>query len=205
MSLFERLMMGMIFAAAPAIALFNAGWHLADRIFDGEYIVIGALTGLFIGILIDLIFFRKILINAYNSGYVIPIFVYMFYMVCAFLCFNRLPVTALIIGIMAGFYEGRKLFYYKANSYESEYRIERTAQLTLAGIAVYCIGSTYFIFSEYEQVLSDINNLLHLDKTFIKEWMMLVFVIIFSIILIIFQYWITKKTAIYALRKEFKK
>ncbi len=205
MSLFERLMMGLIFAAAPAIVLFNVGWHLFDNIYDGKYIILGAIAGLVIGIFIDIVFFRKILLNAYNSGYVIPVFIYLFYMVCVFLCFNRFPVAALVIGSAAGFYEGRKLFHYKANSYESGYRIDRTAQLTSAGIATYCMGSTFFIFSEYEQTLSFIYKLIHIDQSLIKEWMVLGLVIISSIVLIFFQYWITRKTAIYALRKEIKK
>jgi len=205
MSVFERLMMGLIFAAAPAIALFNVGWRFLDMIYDGKYIVLGAISGLVIGILIDIVFFRKVLLNAYNAGYIIPVLIYVFYMLCVFLCFSKIPVAALLIGIMAGYYEGRKLFHYKANSFEAGYRIDRTAQLTSAGVAIYCMGSTFSIFSEYDDTLIIIKKIFNINQSAIEEWMVLVFIIFISIILIFFQYWITKKTAIYALRKETKK
>jgi|GEM_PF-3257019 len=205
MSVFERLMMGFIFAAAPALALFNVGWHLFNMLYDGKYIVLGAIAGLVIGILIDIVFFRKVLLNAYNAGFIIPIFIYVFYMLCLFLCFKKLPVAGLVIGIMAGYYEGRKLFHYKANSFESSYRIERTAQLTSAGIAVYCMGSTFIIFTEYDDTLTALKQIFNINPLNIKVWMVLASIILFSIILIFLQFWLTKKTATYAMRKESKK
>ncbi|MDD3092576.1 MAG: hypothetical protein PHC31_04300 [Clostridia bacterium] len=205
MSVFERFMMGLIFAAALPIALFNVGWKFCEYFYNGDYLVICALSGLILGIIADILFLRKILLNAYSAGTVLPIFIYAFYLICFLLCFRKFPIFILIPGLFAGIYEGRKLFHFKANSYESGYRIERVSQLTSAGMAISCIISAFFVYLEFDESIDFIRRLFNTPDLIIEQWIVLISIILASTVLIFIQYWITRKAALLAYGKEERK
>lgn len=205
MSVFERFVMGLIFAAAPPIALFNVGWRLCAMLCRDKNSVLVALIGLILGLIIDIIFFRKILFNAYNANTTIALFIYAFYLLCFLLYFKTLPIVCIVPGIIAGFYEGRKLFLYKANSFESGYRINRVATLTMSGMAIACITSAFFIFLKFEEIITSLKHFFNVPNLRIEGWMVLIAIIIASVLLIVFQYWSARRIALFAMRKDFTK
>ena len=205
MSVFERFVMGLIFAAAPPIALFNVGWRLCAMLCGDKDIISAALIGLVLGLIIDIVFFRKILFNAYNANTTIALFIYVFYLLCFLLYFKTLPILCIVPGIIAGFYEGRKLFLYKANSFESGYRINRVALLTMSGMAVACITSAFFVFLKFDNIITYLKTFLNAPNLQIEEWMILIVIIIASVLLIVFQYWSARRIALFAMRKDFTK
>lgn len=195
----ERFVMALVFGSVVPIGLFEAGWWISVLVFHADTIWAGALTGLVLGILIDLLFLRKWLANVYVIPYVITILVYLFYMIGLLGFFMGFPVFNIFAGIMAGAYQGRKMFHFKAGTEEAEYRINKTCWLTMIGMAATCIGTTLVAFKDVEDTAGNLEGMFGLSFE-VTPLMILAITVIGGLILIISQFWLTKKAAMIAYR-----
>jgi hypothetical protein len=197
MSKLERFVMVIVFGSVVPIGLFEAGWWISVLVFKADTIWVGALIGLVLGILIDLLFLRKWLSNVYVIPYGITILVYLFYMVGLLGFFMGFPVFNIFAGIMAGVYQGRKMYHFKAGMEETEYRVNKTCWLTMIGMAATCIGTTLMVFKDVEDTAGNLEGMFHLSFE-VTPLMILAVTVAGGMLLIISQFWLTKKAAMIA-------
>jgi len=105
----------------PIILLVFSWWSLSAlniyKIFSvpESFIKIFALTGFIIGIIIDILFLKRLIPKFYKFNISLMIFIYVFCSVIAVAFFMGLPIGNLLLGIIAGLYIGRKYHYINQN------------------------------------------------------------------------------------------
>ncbi|MFA6185705.1 MAG: hypothetical protein WC770_00635 [Phycisphaerae bacterium] len=136
----EAVILGVAFAPAPilfCLALIVSFCFFAGLLTDatGPYL---ALTALGVGIVINIIFLKKWVQKAYQLNNKAIIALYAFYSMIAFGVCMGIPLFNYILGIMAGVYIIRKMYYLKADETEYIRNIKKTAMFTAAVMLVLC-------------------------------------------------------------------
>ena len=97
------------------MAIFVFFWYLGAILkiynivyFPESIIPVFALTGLCIGILMDILFLKRLIPQFYHIRTSILIIVYLYCSALAVAFFMGLPIGNFVLGVLAGFYMGRK-------------------------------------------------------------------------------------------------
>lgn len=178
--------------------LFLAGWWGSIGLVAERDIFKIALLGLGLGILIDLIFLKKWVANAFNLNRAILLFIYLFYSICIYGFFMGFPVFNAAMGIVAGLYVGRRMYHQKTDSREFDRNVQVTSVFATAVMAVICLSSALLALSE-TNLPAQLEGMFNLN--FEVTWPMIIGIIVLGgTALILSQYWLTRKAASLAFR-----
>jgi len=155
----EKIFLGLLLGGIAPIFCFLSGWWGAYFFASESQIPFFMLAGLGLGILIDLLFLGKWIKAAYHIPPVLLVAIYLFYSVGIFGFFMGIPVFNTVLGLLAGFYIGRRLVNAKINSEEKERVIYWTGLFTAFILAMACLASLFLAASE-STLAANINGML---------------------------------------------
>jgi hypothetical protein len=192
MKAFDKIFFGAIFGAILPVTLFLTGWWGTFRFVPENQIFIYAFSGLFAGIILDFFFVKKLLSNLFNLKYSSLILIYIFYSVCCFGFFMGVPVFSSLLGIPAGYYAARRCIFHGTEKEIALKYINRTALFSVAVILFVADASA--MIALFDPFTSEgLRNMLGL-KFEITKTMLVLIITLGGILLIIFQYFLTKIT-----------
>ena len=189
---FDRIFFNCLFGFVIPILCFLTFWW-GSLLFTKEekVITIAALTGLGVGIMISLFLKLTLKPDIYSLSKPILVLIYLFYNVGMFGFFMGVPVFHPVLGIIAGYYWARRLFYrdgivdYKAEN-------KRVSGFTATVIGFVCIFSAFFALIS-ESTLYDLKHMLHLSFN-ITKFMLISLILSGGLFLVTAQYILTSIT-----------
>ncbi len=186
----EKILFGFLLRAIIPISSFLAFWW-TSFIFtkDDKIIALSAITGLLFGLIISLMIFKDV-INYYNLNNKLLVFVYLFYNVHILGVFMGFPLFNVFLGILAGVYFGRKLYYEGADNKKFTLISKKISLFTAIVMGFIVIFSTAIVLLDKYR-LENVKGTLGLSFD-ISPTVILVMVFAGGVALIISQYWITK-------------
>lgn len=189
----ESCMIGILLGAIFPIMLFLTGWWVSIGLVAENDIFKFAFLGLGVGVLIDLVFLKKWVGNAFNLNKVILVLIYLFYSFCIYGFFMGLPVPNTAMGIIAGLCMGRKMYHQKADGKEFDRNVKVTSIVTTIVMTLICLSSALLALGE-TSLPAELEAMFHLN--FEVTWQMIIAMIVLGgTTLILSQYWLTKKAA----------
>jgi hypothetical protein len=146
--------------------------------------------GLIAGIIVDIIFIRKLLPFLFD----IPFWIFAgFYILCSIFLFGvfmGLPVPELIMGVAAGFYWGRRVGIKGIAFSERENLVKKVPRFTSIVMIVICISSAYIALSE-KTIGEELQGMFSLN--FVPGKALIISgIIVGGLVLVIIQYFITR-------------
>ena len=140
----EKIILGLILGAVPVIGSFLAGWWISLPLVPESRIAVFALAGFLLGILVDLIFLRRWIRDAFGYKTWIWMSIYIFYSIGMFGFFMGVPVFHVLLALPAGFFVGCKL----ARNYEDLHHMKKAARkaavFTTTIMGFICVASATF-------------------------------------------------------------
>jgi len=194
----ERVALYVFLGAVAPIALFLAFWWGSFRYVAEEAIPAVALSGFLAGIVLDVIFLKRWVGQAYklNLGWLIAI--YLFYSIGVFGFFMGVPIFNLAVGIAAGYYIGRRIHQEKLGPQEGARLTRQTAILTVSVLAALSTISAYWALNE-ASTGANLQGMLHLPFN-VTRGMIVSIIVVGGLASLVLQYYFTKKTASWAER-----
>ena len=108
MKIYDKLFLGFIFGFPAPFILFSLGLVLWMFLFRNSVVYYFVIPGFFSGIILDILFLKKLIRNAFDLSQAILISLYVFYSVMSFGFFMGFPVPNLIVGPIAAYFIGLK-------------------------------------------------------------------------------------------------
>jgi len=107
----ESLILALFFGLLPLVFCLLATVIIASIFFGTEVLAPWALWSLVPAVIIDILFLRKWVRNAYRMNNKILAAIYLFYSVVGLGMFMGIPIPNFFLGIMAGVYIARKMHF----------------------------------------------------------------------------------------------
>jgi hypothetical protein len=144
----ERFIRGLILAPLAPLALLLGGWWLAYYILPEQWIFIGALFGLVLGLLVDIPLLKRWSagVNSFNNVFWVAIF--LFYSVGFFGFFMGVPVFNLMLAVPVGFILGSRLAAQSADEIKLRSVTRGAAGFTTIVLAFICIASAVIALAD---------------------------------------------------------
>jgi len=140
----ETVILWMLLGTPLALICFAAGGFISVVLFDEKHVMAMALSGLAVGIILDAVFLRRPIKNAYRINNKILIALYIFYSIGALGFCMGVPILNFGVGIVAGFYTARKMQCTKAGQIQRNRNIKRTAIFSaVIMMAMCCLTGTW--------------------------------------------------------------
>ncbi len=127
---------------APTIGLL-AFWWGSVPFLPESWVTFAALTGLLLGLLVDVFFLRRWVRKAHQLDIRFWMAIYLFYSMCVFGFFMGVPVFNALLAIPAGFVVGGRLAEEGADSLRVRKAARRTAWFTTAILFLICAASAF--------------------------------------------------------------
>ena len=161
-----------------------------------SFIVIFSIIGLFIGILADILYLRKLIPLFYRIKMPLLIATYMLCSVMVVAFFMGLPIGNLILGIIAGIYIGRR--YHNNNQNRDEFTPVLKA-VAIFTASVTTLGALFigFLALQEKSLIGSINQYFGFKIFFINNFIDTTIIVSLCIILFIIQYISTKISSKY--------
>ncbi|PKM78180.1 MAG: hypothetical protein CVU90_03935 [Firmicutes bacterium HGW-Firmicutes-15] len=182
------------------ILLFLSGWWLSIGLVPENKIFVIAILGFSIGILADLVLVWKKLTKIYEINIGLVIIIYLFYSICILGFFMGVPIFNLILGIIAGFFVGRRLKYSNLDNEEFNRSSRNTSIFTTAVILVISAISAFLALKDPLDTARNLQGMLGIQAFIITTPMIIVLIIVGGTTLAILQYCLTKFMAQIAYR-----
>ena len=134
----ETVILWLLFGTPLALICFVAGGYISVMLFDEKHALAIALAGLTVGIILNAVFLRGFIKNAYRINNKILIPLYIFYSIGALGFCMGVPILNYGVGVAAGFYTARKMQCMKADQIQCNRNIKRTAIFSAVIMMVMC-------------------------------------------------------------------
>ena len=196
---FDKLIFGVFFGFLFLAFFFLAAfilWFYFFQLVKPLYLV---LPGLFTGLLVDLLILKKLVRGRFELPFWFLIGTYLFSNVIIFGVFMGFPVANLFMGIIAGYYFGKRVRYNNISLSTSKPVIRQVSSFTASIMLLICIGSG-FIATVGKGVGSDLQHMFRLNFVITKA-MIWEIIWIGGITLIIVEFWLTKFIMIQTIKK----
>ena len=194
----DSIFIGLVIGPVFPILLFLSGWWGSLSFVADNRVFIIAFVGLGIGLGIEVIYLRAWIRYFYDTSIPKVFPIYMFYTICVFGFFMGVPIFNLIPGTIAGIYIGRRLRYFKIEGQKHLTTIEKTSKLTATTMLFVSTASAYFALSD-PFTAGNLQGMLRLPFK-VTEQMIIELIVFGGMALVVLQYWLTKKAAIFAYR-----
>jgi len=155
----------------------------------GPYLGLAALAA---GIIIAIVFLKRLVKNTYRISNFALAAIYIFYSICALGLAMGVPIFNFSVGILAGVYTARKMHHTNAGEKESRHNVKKTAGFSAVVMMLMCCLTGFWaliggmIGSRFETPI--------LSFTFTAPVIIAV-VLASGLILSALQYWLTAKAA----------
>jgi hypothetical protein len=196
----DKLIFGLLFGLVFPLLFFMGAitiWFYSFRELNVLYFV---LSGLFSGIIIDLIFLNKLI----NKALELPVWLltgfYIFYYICIYGFFMGFPVFNLVMGVIAGYYFGIKINYTDISSSRIKVIKRNVSLFTSFIMFLICISSAFLALSE-KTIGKELQNMLGLSFE-VSRAMIISVILIGGAILIASQYYLTKISMTITIKKN---
>ncbi len=137
----ERFGLGLILGPVPPLVGLLAGWWSGYTWLPEARIPFAALTGLLLGLLVDILFLKRWVGAAGRFDPKLWIAIYLFYSMGMFGFFMGVPVFNAALAVPAGFVVGGRLAAREADSLQVRRAAGRTALFTTGVLALICAAS----------------------------------------------------------------
>ena len=186
----ETVILWILFGTPLALICFLAGAFISVVLFEEKHVLAMALAGLAVGIILDAVFLRRPVKNAYRINNKILIALYIFYSIGVLGFCMGVPILNFGVGIVAGFYTARKMQCTKADRIQRNRNIKRTAIFSaVIMMAMCCLTGTWALIGG--MIGSKLESTL-LSFTFTVP-VIVGMVFMGGLILCLLQYWLTSK------------
>ncbi len=187
----ESLMLYVFFGLVPVMAIFMATVLFAAIVFDKEVLGPWMLLGMLPGVLIDVLFLKRWVKNAYQINAKIIGGLYIFYSVGALGFFMGIPIGCIFLGVLAGFYAGRKVSLAGNNQINSRGYFRRVAIFSSAVMVLICALITLWAIA---------GKMIGYEVEFPVSFILtapIFWAVVFTggAFLVLLQYWLKKKAA----------
>lgn len=136
---FELLILGMFFGLVPLAGFFMATVLFAAIAFGTKVLGPWVLWSLLPGLLIDVLFLKRWVKNAYTMNTKTLAVLYVFHSVCALGFFMGVPIGNIFLGVLAGLYAAGKMHFTGADEEKRNQDFKKTAKFTAAVMVLICI------------------------------------------------------------------
>jgi hypothetical protein len=158
----ERFLFGLILAPLMPIAGFLAAWWASFSLLPEKWIPVGAIAGLFLGVLADIFLLKKLIDRACQLTPIFWVAVFLFYTVGIFGFFMGVPVFNALLALPAGFVAAAKMAQQKAaDPGRVRQAAKRTAWFT-TGVLFFVCAASAFIALLSSSTASDLRGMLGL-------------------------------------------
>lgn len=144
----ERSIRALILAPLAPLALLLGGWWLAYFLLPEAWIFLGALFGLFLGLLLDIPLLKKWISRVDAPGIAFWAAVFLFYSVGLFGFFMGVPIFNLALALPAGFILGGRLASQRADEFRLRAASRRTSVFTTSVLAFVCAASAVIALAD---------------------------------------------------------
>ena len=144
----ECFALGLILAPLAPIAGLLGFWWTAYALLPERWISFCAISGLVLGILVDIFILKNLIARAYQFGMIFWTAIFLFYTVGVFGFFMGMPVFNAALAIPAGFIVGGKLARETANQSQVRAAALQTCIFTTIVLTFICATSAILALSE---------------------------------------------------------
>lgn len=188
----ETVVIGLIFGAIPVIGCFITGWWLSIPFVPESLIFVGALSGLLVGIVVDVVFLKRWIHRAYSLSPIVWSGIYLFYSVGLFGMFMGVPVFNIGLAVPAGFFIGAYLAHQDATRPQVQQTARHSSMVTTGILALIC-GASAFVALIDPYTAANLEGLLGLNFT-VTTLMIVGLIVIGGSLLLVLQWWLTTKS-----------
>ena len=140
MTKIDRALGSVFFGFILFISCFCAGWWTGLALGGAE---IGCAVGAIAGIVVDILFLKRIVSRMFTLRPLVLISVFGLYSVGIFGFFMGVPVFNAIMGVFAGWYVGRRAKLLSAGRDEMKKPLNRAVVLSTAVLAAFCVAAAW--------------------------------------------------------------
>ena len=210
MSKIEYLLSGIVLGTFISGAIMIFFWWLPATLtiyriiyIPDLYIMISSLTGLAIGVIIDILVLKKIIPKFYDLNKYLLIITYLFCSSFAVSSFMGLPIGNLFLGLIAGLYIGRKCYHLTQNhsSYLQNMKIVSNFTAFITSFEGLLIG---LLVLNDKSVIISTNQFLGMQMFSANQIGNILIIIFLCILLYLLQFFLTKAaiTLSYSIRTK---
>lgn len=134
----ESIILGMFFGLVPVVFCMLATFIVGAILFGTEAFEAWVLWSLVPGVIIDVIFLKKWVRNAYQISNKVLAVIYLFYSVVALGLGMGVPILNFALGIAAGVYSARKMHLIGADEERRNRDFRKTALFCAAAMVMVC-------------------------------------------------------------------
>jgi hypothetical protein len=134
----ESVILGMFFGFGPIVFCFLATMIITAIFWGKESFGPWALWSLVPAVVIDILFLKKWVRNAYHTNSKILAGIYLFYSVVALGMGMGIPILNFVLGIMAGVYIARRMHFHRADEQRRKQAFRKTAVFCAVVMAIMC-------------------------------------------------------------------
>ena len=187
----ESATISVFFGAVPIIICFLLGWWISIPLVPESWISKCALTGLVVGIIVDLFFLKSWVRNAYSMKPIVWMIIYLLYSIGMFGFFMGIPVFNIALAIPAGLFMGGWLAYTRADSNQMKKTARQSALFTTSILAFICCASATIALAS-SSTASELQNMFRLPVQ-VTPAILIGIILCGGIILLFLQWWLTFK------------
>jgi hypothetical protein len=186
----DRLIFRLLFGFLFPVLFFMLAFTIWFYAFQDSNVWYFVLAGLFAGILIDAVYLKKLVNGTFElSAWILASF-YIFYNICIYGFFMGFPVFNICMGVIAGYYYGRKIIYKDLPPDQIRYLKKRVPLFTAAVMLLICIATAGMGLSEVN-IGQELQSMLGLGFR-LTSAMIIALILIGGTTLIVSQYFLTK-------------
>jgi hypothetical protein len=190
MNKFDKFIFTLMYGGAPPVFLFLLFWWSTIKIIPEHYIFLFALSGILIGIVMDIFFLKKIMASIFDGNLIVPVIVFLFYSVCIYGFFMGMPVFNAALGAFAGRYCALRAMNKQITGDSLKKYGNYCAAFSSLVLLLFCVSSALLALF-HSSTPSEIKNMLGLkfNVTWIAIWFI---IIIGGLSLVAAEYYLTK-------------
>ena len=196
----DKIIFGFIIGASFPILFSLIAMTVGFYFFKTESLPYFFFAGLLTGLLIDIVYLKRLLNNILDIPIGILAGFYIFHNVIIYGLFMGFPVFNLVMGVVAGYYFGRRINYKNITSGQREIIIKKVSLFSGLIMLIICISSGLIALSE-KTIGSELQNMLGLGFV-VTKGMIIGTIIIGGLTLIISQYYLTRIVMIKTIIKK---
>lgn len=189
----ETILLGAIFGGVFPILCFLIGWWGSIPFVTESTIKYYALGGLLVGIVIDILYLGRWLVNAYRLNLVWMAVIYLFYSIGLYGFFMGVPVFNFLMGLFAGYYMGLRTLEEQRAPAEAEQIFKRTGLFASSIMAIACCASIWLAATDATTV-ANINGMFALQQP-LSQSNILLLSAVGGIVLVVLEFFITRAMA----------
>ncbi len=187
----DRLIFGIALGSVLPLMMFMislaAGYYIP---IDEKYMPFITAAAILTGLILDLLFLKKLLSGLFEMPLLLPSMIYIFFNVIVYGAFMGMPVFNAFMGIIAGYYIGRKILISKIKSPQKEILRRKVFRFSGLIMIMLCISSAFLALNE-KTIGEELQGMLRLGFTPTRR-MIIAGIISGGILLIIIQYFLTR-------------